>query len=304
MPPQIASVHRLLARDEFLAKYQISNQEFVATGLQWAELKSVFEDYSGWCGQLPSLAEHFASTLRQCPAVHVAKSRAKSPEKLIEKIIRRSIEEGHRWASRANYIQRVPDLVGVRAIYLMHEQWPIVHNFILANLPVKRNPKPIAYIQSPIPARIRSAYRDGGVKIQLGKHGYQSVHYEMRHQVGKKVIRVEVQARTLYQEAWGEISHVTAYPYRKRVALLVQTMTKLANLTAKADHFSSAIDGAAHLWDSRVAGRMPQANIVDSFVELVDFLREYHPEISGDLTAASSEFSVSKLDETFNLPRL
>ena len=300
--PRHAPVHRLPPRDEFLVRYRISEQDYENTGLRWAELQSIFDDYHGWYDNLPKIAEGLSSILRRCPAVHVARCRAKNPEKLIAKIIRRSIEEESRWASRSNYVQVVPDLIGLRAIYLMNEQWPEVHRFIRANFPVRRNPKPTAYIQPPIPTRIRSAYENGGLKIKTGKHGYQSIHYEMRHQVGKYDVRIEIQARTLYQEAWGEISHVTAYPYRTRVALLTKSMLKLASLTAKADYFSSAVDKVAQLWDARTARRMPSSNLVDSYMELLDFLSDNHPEIAEGLRAASTEFSIGRVDETFRLP--
>jgi ppGpp synthetase/RelA/SpoT-type nucleotidyltranferase len=196
----------------------------------------------------------------------------------------------------------VPDLIGVRAIYLFNEQWVFVDNFIRINLPIKRSPKPIAYIQKPIPDRLRSAFTAAGLSVKIGKHGYQSVHYEMRKRVGVRSFRVEVQARTLYQEAWGEVSHVTAYPYRQDVALLVESMRQLAEITSKADHFSSAIEAIVQLWDARKARRMPDPAFVDDFIERLKFLKKHHPDIAADLIDASSEFSVSKLDSSFGLP--
>lgn len=302
MPPTPAQQHRPPAKAQFLAQYKISPAEFSDSGLRWADLQTIFADYSQWWAQIPHQAECLAATLRQCPEVHAVRSRAKKPDNLLEKIIRRSVKQGAPWATPSNYVKVVPDLVGIRAIHLLQAQWPAVNAFIRRTWPIKVRPKPIAYIQTPISAKIRSAFADGGCTVEIGQDGYQSVHYEMVHQVGSRNIRVEVQTRTLYQEAWGEISHVTAYPYRKGVALLVQSMCKLAEVTVKADHFSSAVAALSQLHDAMEARQRPDPQVLDLYNELLAFLMEHYAETSADLARASSVSSLDQLAASLEVP--
>jgi len=304
MPRSPVPSYVLSGKDSFLAKYKIKDQEFEDAGLNWNDLETIFKDYSSWHRNLLDEAENIAANLRKCPAVHAVRSRVKNPEKLIEKIIRRSIEDGSPWASSRNYIEKAPDLIGVRAIYLFHEQWFSVDRYLRDNFSIRRRPAPTAYIQKPIPKRIRRAFDAAGLVIEKGKDGYQSVHYETYRKIVSKIIRIELQARTLHQEAWGEISHVTAYPYRKKVTLLVKSMGKLAGLTARADHFSTVIHYLTQLWDARVTGRDPSPELVNAYTESVQFLQTYYPEIVGELSKATSEFSIPKLDLSFEIPHV
>jgi GTP pyrophosphokinase len=291
--------NRLLGKKDFLVKYKITNREFEKTDLKWPDLQAIFDDYSKLCNQLKENAEILAAELRQCPQIHATKSRTKKPESLIEKIIRKSVKNGSPWAFPSTYIRVVPDLIGIRGLYLFQEQWPIVDNFIRLNLSIKI--KPMAYIQKPIPARIRSAFIKAGCKVEIGKDGYQSVHYETRHKIGIHQIRVEIQTRTLYQEAWGEISHVIAYPYKQNVSLLVKSMTKLAKFTAKDDHFSSIIKGLSELYDARESNQQPDPEVHASYKELLDFLLINHPDTVGELAKASSEVSIEKVSSSLGL---
>src|ERR1035441_10399289 len=149
MPLPTAQQHRLPAKVQFLDKYKISAAEFRDSGLRWSDLQTIFADYSQWYTQLPLQAECLAAILRQCPEVHAAKSRAKKPDSLIEKIIRRSVKQRAPWATPSNYVKVVPDLIGIRALHLLQAQWPAVNAFIRRTWPIRARPKPIAYVQKP-----------------------------------------------------------------------------------------------------------------------------------------------------------
>ena len=302
MPPAPTQQHRLPGKAAFLAKYKISASEFRDTGLRWADLQAIFDDYSKLYEQLIPHVECLAAILRQCPAVHAAKSRVKKPESLVEKIVRRSVEKRSPWAAPFNYVKVVPDLMGIRALYLLQAQWPTVNTFIRRTLPIKLKPKPVSFIQTPIPSMIRSAFEAGGCTVKVGKDGYQSVHYEMIHQVGSRDIRVEVQARTLCQEAWGEISHITAYPYRKNVALLVRSMCKLSDLTVKADHFSSTVAVLSQIHDAIEAGHRPDPDAVDEYNRFLDFLMQHYADTGAELAQASSVRSLARLVTSLEVP--
>ncbi len=119
MPPRHPRTGRLEAKAAFLQRFRISPSEFSASGLRWRDLEAIFADYSEWSNILPPQASSLAEMLRLCPEVHAAKSRVKKAENLIEKIIRRSIEENTPWANPRDYIDAVPDLIGLRALVLV-----------------------------------------------------------------------------------------------------------------------------------------------------------------------------------------
>jgi putative GTP pyrophosphokinase len=292
MPIFGESSPQLPPKDKFLKEHRIAKEDFLKDGLDWSDLKAIFRDYSKWHVELKPMAECLAAVLRECPGVHAVKSRVKAPEKLIAKVIRRSIRNGQPWATSTNFLRVVPDLIGIRALILFHEHWPAVNQFIRQRFPVKKQAE--AYLQKPTPEHIRSMLESGGCKIEEGKIGYQSVHFEMSQQVGRRRIRVEIQTRTLYEEAWGEVSHATLYPYRSENAKLIGTMLTLAELVVKADHFSSVANDLAYLLDDKKEGGRNRARIA-RFQQLVAFLKVHYPESENQLADVTDATSTATL---------
>src|ERR1035441_7900104 len=169
MPTHTQPAQRLPQRGAFLAKYRISAREFSDSGLRWRDLEDIYQDYSTWCHLLAPHADCAAATLLLCPDVHASKRRIMKPPALIEKIIRKSIEGRSPWVTFSNYATEVPDFIGVRALYLFQEQWPSVDTFIRQKWPIKKTPKPLAYVQEDAPPKVLAALREKSCTITTGR---------------------------------------------------------------------------------------------------------------------------------------
>jgi ppGpp synthetase/RelA/SpoT-type nucleotidyltranferase len=120
----------------------------------------------------------------------------------------------------------ITDLIGVRILVRYRKDWEFVHDFLVKEFPkasggylqkgqyIDRYSKLSSHIMAEEPV----AYMyigDGtifdGSKVRItAKEGYRSVHYL----VYEKGYYVELQVRTLFQEAWGEVDHDARYPYK------------------------------------------------------------------------------------------
>jgi len=124
------------------------------------------------------------------------------------------------------------------------------------------------------------------------------VHYRTTVEVQKEKIEVEIQTRTLYQEAWGEISHVTAYPYKQDSISLGVPLMKLAGITAAADHLF--IDGkgsrlATGCWACRTTGGKGYELRRRRLRENIAFLSSYDGKLVDDIVNRTMDFSIIKL---------
>lgn len=76
---------------------------------------------------------------------------------------------------------------------------------------------------------------EGKVEIRKEKP-YQSVHYVIRSREG---LGVEIQVRTLYEEAWSEIDHKLRYPYDMTNEMLANYLNIMNRLTGMGDEMGS-----------------------------------------------------------------
>ena len=109
----------MTAFEEFLTKHRINRADFDAAGLTWPELESIQGDYVGRLGELTPVANYFRDMLQQLAAVHSLKIRIKTPDHLLEKIVRKRLADGTRKVTIENYRQEITDLIGVRALHLL-----------------------------------------------------------------------------------------------------------------------------------------------------------------------------------------
>ncbi len=233
----------MLSQREFFEKYGISHYKFRKTGLVWSELQLIYNDFSMWRKDLDVPARLAADIIRPGPRVHAVKWRVKDAEHLVEKIIRRTIRDGSIYATSTNYSTKVEDLAGVRALHLFKEDWVAIHRFIHKKWDVLGNPE--ANVLEQDPPELLSHYEAEGCELKPSEKGYRSIHYIVEVQCDKSTKHVvELQVRTLFEEAWSEISHEMAYPYYQDNQV-IEEFTKLSSrLSGQADQISSY----ANLW--------------------------------------------------------
>jgi len=226
----------MISQTEFLKKYNIERAAFTEAKLSWADLESIYSDYEPQRNDFVATGNLVSEHLRQIPEVHSLKMRVKEPEHLIEKIIRKRIEEPGRDITLENYAIQLTDLVGVRALHLFKEDWIKIHKAITEIW--DNDQQPVANIRRGDPEAL---FVDYGCRIVEHEAGYRSVHYIVRSQPTKKVSIVEIQVRTIFEEGWSEIDHRLRYPYEVENPILCDYLGILNRFAGAADEMGSFI---------------------------------------------------------------
>ncbi len=221
----------------FFEKYNIDPLQFDRSGLRWNDLESISDHYSSVRKDLEATARYTVDNILTCSLVHSINYRIKDNEHLLEKIIRKSVADPGRSIHLENYQQEISDLIGVRVLHLFKEDWSGVHDFISKSWEFAE--QPVAYVRKGDSRRIVDFYQENNCRIEEHPHGYRSVHYLIQSGSGKRCFTVELQVRTLFEEAWGEIDHVVRYPYHRNNELLVRLSSILNRLSGDADELGT-----------------------------------------------------------------
>ena len=194
-------------RQHFLVKYNISQDRFRESLLSWETLREIADDFEVHRNEHLNTVQAYALAIQQCSSVHSLSFRVKDTEHLVEKIIRKNgkyVAEGNAITVN-NYKEYITDLMGLRILLLFKEDWREVHTFLSEKYSKRFVEDPFAYIRK---GDDRHLY-DGIIKIKE-ERPYRSVHYVIRHEDGAGL---EIQVRTLFEEAWSEVDHKIRYPY-------------------------------------------------------------------------------------------
>jgi len=229
----------MLPKNEFLSKYHFDSAAFEATGFSWAELERVGRDYAEYQQQLKPTAGYLMECLGQIKEVHSLRMRLKDPEHLVEKIIRKKIENPSFSCDLEHYREKVTDLLGLRALHLFKEDWRPIHEFITSQW--DQVEKPTANVRKGDPEVTLQTFRERGCEINEHKYGYRSVHYIVKSQPSKSVHIAEIQVRTIFEEGWSEVDHTIRYPYDKENELLMNYLLIFNSLAGSADEMASYI---------------------------------------------------------------
>lgn len=225
-----------MIKEELFGKYNIDEQKFIETGLKWDNLISIYENYSSIRDTLSPIAQFVAEMLRAVPCVHSVRTRIKDPEHLIEKIIRKSIEDPSRKITVENYALEITDLIGVRVLHLFKDDWETIDDMIRDTWEFKQDPT--ANIRK---GDLDSFFKEKGCQIKEHPFGYRSVHYIVSSMLKKKDYSVEVQVRTIFEEGWSEIDHKIRYPYRAENKVLSNYLVVFNRLAGSADEMGTFI---------------------------------------------------------------
>ena len=175
-----------------------------------------------------TLAEYFVRLIRDDPSapkesIHTILYRIKDESRLIEKIDQENMnsEFDMKPITHKNFHERIGDIIGIRIICLRLSDIVKVEAYL--KFLVEENL--LKFIQKP------DYKRSFVLPIGLGKvspqninlqySGYSSIHYQIK--LGEnsdvsetfKSIQIELQLRTILEEAWGEIDHKYRYSYSR-----------------------------------------------------------------------------------------
>lgn len=234
----------ILNKEQFLEKYHLKDC-FVQSGLQWETLQQIYQDYLQSFIDIKKICKSFETHCQKKLSsnnisYHSLRCRAKNPEHLIEKIIRkRGKEQSQKYKdiNAKNYKTVIRDLIGIRILVIKKEDWESIFNEIIHMFPQNKNntrcymaEKPIAYIRY----GDRDIYNDK-IKKEYSNKGYRSQHYI----VWFKGYYCEIQVRTLAEEVHGEFDHLVKYPYRDDNNFLLRYTNTFAEFTNAIDEMIS-----------------------------------------------------------------
>jgi putative GTP pyrophosphokinase len=230
---------QLINQEAFFKKYNIDKGDFDNTSLSWNDLNKIYQDHKSNISKLQPIANYVAETLQGVKEVHSLKVRIKSPEHLIEKIIRKKIESPENEINIENYKTKLTDLIGVRALHLFKEDWNNIHEFVTNTWELHETPT--ANVRKGDSEEYIEQFKEKGCDINYHKYGYRSVHYLLNSQPTKEIVITELQVRTIFEEGWSEIDHRIRYPYDLDNELIKAVSFIHNRLAGSADEIASFI---------------------------------------------------------------
>lgn len=204
------------------------------------------------------LADYMIHLIKDDPAspresLHTITYRIKDKERLLEKIDEENkhIKADKLPITRKNFKERIGDLLGIRLICLRLSDI----NSLKAYLELLADENILRFIQKPDHKRSFILPVDPGETIPEGLNlrysGYSSIHYQV--ELGQnadgadefKGFQIELQLRTILEEAWGEIDHKYRYVFSRSGHVLPDYIhTGFYNLSA---YLQAAALQAEHL---------------------------------------------------------
>lgn len=199
-----------MTQKELIAATGLSRSQLISTGIDWRELAAIYEDHAASREELEDTAQFVSAKLRRLSSVHSVRSRIKNPAHLIRKVVRKRKSDPERAIGFHNYTQEITDLVGIRALHLVKDEWWPIHEFVAKEWKLLETP--LAYHRDGDHPDWLAAFQAAGCSVMEHPRKYRSVHYLLSSAGSKASTVVELQVRTLFEEAWSEIDHRINYP--------------------------------------------------------------------------------------------
>ena len=231
-------------------------------------------------GKYEKLAEYIIHLIREDPSspresLHTIIYRIKDEARLIEKIDEENKQPGieEEPITHKNFQKRIGDLLGIRLICLRLSDIKRVE----AYLGLLAEEKILQFLGKPDQKRSFVLPVDPGETIPEGLDlrysGYSSIHYQVRLGSNSdapdefKPLQVELQLRTILEEAWGEIDHKYRYVFSRSGYVLPEYIhTGFYNLSAylqaaalQAEHLCRQAESYSLLRAKKTKGKLKSA---------------------------------------------
>jgi len=171
--------------------------------------------------------------------IHSTRSRLKDEDHLAQKILRKRADG--RDINVGNMLSCITDLAGLRVLHLHQSQFGEIHSFIKSKTRAKGwklLEKPIAYTWDPDSVNY---FKNFGLRTAVKSSYYTSVHYLIAPANNEAGICCEVQVRTLFEEAWGEIDHSINYPESTKILANIEQLRVLSRLVSTGSRLADSI---------------------------------------------------------------
>lgn len=236
--------------NRFRAAYPHIEEKIEKQNINVQDLSDIYNDYIECKTSYESQADFIANILRCQKSVHSVKSRIKAPERLIEKIIRKTEDRKNRYGedfkfTADNYKDEINDLIGIRVIHIFKEQWRDIHEFIIKTWNVIE-----------ITANVREGdntkdFEQLNIEVRSRASGYRSVHYLVEFYPTNKKVIAEIQVRTIFEEGYGEIDHRLRYSHEEIPEILQSNLLLFNRIIGSADEMASLINILSKEWTEK-----------------------------------------------------
>ncbi|MBS5939635.1 RelA/SpoT domain-containing protein [Clostridium sp.] len=236
--------------DEFLLKYPHVEQIIEEKNIDTEVLKDIYNDFVDYKVSYENQAGFIANILRSQPMIHSVKSRIKEPDRLIEKIIRKTEDRRLKYGddfqfSLNNYKNEINDLIGIRVIHIFKDQWQDIHEFITKTWKVIE-----------VTANVRDGdntkkFEELNIEVRSRISGYRSVHYLVEFYPTNEKVIAEIQVRTIFEEGYGEIDHRLRYSHIEIPEILKSNLLLFNRIVGSADEMASLINDLSKEWVSK-----------------------------------------------------
>ncbi|MDE7445436.1 MAG: hypothetical protein K2N15_07035 [Lachnospiraceae bacterium] len=218
--------------------------------------RQIFEDYVEWRKDLEKIKQGFLEIIEGFKGVHLQCNRIKSIDSLLAKVITKrhanlkNNESDYARINGNNYKYIITDLIGMRLIINYRGKWVDIHEEILGAFPYGNKDDYISGkllphladgsgLQAEIPKVYHAEgddvlqYEKYGLDVKLHDKGYRSIHYTVSY----KETYIEIQVRTIYDEAWSDCDHNYVYKHDENkshtaLAQMSEILCKLTNVSS------------------------------------------------------------------------
>ena len=233
--------------DEFLLKYPYTLKLIEENNIEIDTLAGIYEDYMILMDAYQNHGDFIANILRSQESIHTVKSRMKEPDRLIEKVIRKTADRKSKYGAEfqftaENYKNEINDLIGIRVIHIFKEQWQEIHEYIVNTWNIIE-----------ITANVREGdnvevFRNLDIEVRSRASGYRSVHYLVEFYPTNQRVIAEIQVRTIFEEGYGEIDHRLRYSHTEIPEILKSNLLLFNRIIGSADEMASLINTLNHEW--------------------------------------------------------
>ncbi|MGL4990208.1 MAG: RelA/SpoT domain-containing protein [Sarcina sp.] len=267
--------------EKILERYSYDMEFIKENKIDLDELLRIYEDYIKLNSSYESQAEFIANILRTSPNVHTVKTRIKEPDRLIEKIIRKTQNRREKYGENfnftvENYKDEINDILGIRVIHILKDEWQTIHNFIKETWNVIE-----------ITANVRDGdnteiFKKENIEIRSRQSGYRSVHYLVETLATKQKLVLEIQVRTIFEEGYGEIDHRLRYSNTDIPEIIKTNLLLFNRIIGSADEMASLINELNNEFDKEEYYRKKIDEKDQEILELKKKLKDFNYEINDE----------------------
>ena len=228
--------------------------------------------------------------------MHSVRWRIKDVEHLLAKIIRKRIDGNKKYDDICveNYSDVITDLIGIRALHLFKTDFETINKSINSSFVLKE--KTVVYVREGDDSTFKQQCSDLGFSVEVHPNGYRSIHYVLKTQPLQRLILVELQVRTIFEEGWSEIDHIVRYPNYSDDAQLAYLLTIFNRMAGNADEMAGFVRALAE------AQRDSKAQLDDAKAQLDDALHQLSDAWRKNGESLAKDESVPEKVATNNAP--